>query len=244
MSDQSQTVSIVIPCFNEERTVHEILRRACGADLGAPGLEREVLVVDDGSSDGSLQQINAFAAEHPDAPVRLLRHERNRGKGAALRTALEAARGDYLIVQDADLEYYTEDYPKLIAPLLAGAPVVYGTRHSGRIWRTHISGLIFALGGALENIFFRALYPFGPTMTDIATCYKCCRMDVIKSLPLRCEGFEFCPEVSAMLANRGVPVHEVLVRYTPRKRWQGKKIRSRDFFIAIATLWRVRWRRL
>ncbi|MDP8255710.1 MAG: glycosyltransferase family 2 protein [Candidatus Alcyoniella australis] len=241
---EPRKLSIVIPCYNEQLYVYEVLRRACHVDLDEPNMQREVLIVDDGSSDGSVEQIEAFIAEHPSAPVKLLRHERNRGKGAAIRSALAQATGDFLIVQDADLEYSIEDYPKLLRPLLEGKPVVYGTRHSGRIWRTHISGTIFALGGALENIFFRLLYPRGPTMTDIATCYKCFRMDVIKSLPLRCEGFEFCPEVSAMLANRKLPIHEVLVSYTPRKVWQGKKIRTRDFFIAIATLWRVRTRRL
>jgi len=236
MEPQTKKVSIVVPCYNEERTIYEILRRALQVDLNIPGLQREIIIVDDGSTDDSWEQIQSFAADNPDAPLITVRHDTNRGKGRAIRTALDRADGDYLIVQDADLEYYAEDYPDLLKPLVDGAPVVYGNRRQGRLWRRHISGLVYAMGGLFQNLFYKMLFWHGPKITDIATCYKCFHMDVIRELPLQCEGFEFCTEVSALLANRNIPIKEIPIRYQPRKKWQGKKITSRDFFIGLYTL--------
>jgi glycosyltransferase involved in cell wall biosynthesis len=232
------TFHIIVPCFNEERTVAEMLRRIAAVDFAALGVRGRIIVVDDGSTDGSRAAIEDFLARRPDAPVELLASPQNRGKGRAIRQALERVGEGLVAIQDADLEYSPDDYPRLIRPLLAGVTrVVYGSRWIGAD-RLRMSGWLYSLGGLLENQFLHLL--FRCNISDIATCYKVFDAALLKSLPLQAARFEFCPEVTALLLARGEPIIEVPISYDPRKKRDGKKIRWPDFFVALRTLWRVR----
>ena len=201
----------------------------------AEPLEKEVIVVDDGSRDGTRDLLRELAGR---MPIRVLYHPQNRGKGAAIRTALAEATGDVILIQDADLEYDPAEYPKLVAPILRGETnVVYGSRYmsgDNGLPMTH-----FKLGVLFLNTVANALY--GLRLTDEATCYKVFRGSLLKSLPLRCERFEFCPEVTARVARRGERILEVPIAYHYRTRAQGKKIGWRDAFEAFFTLLRYRF---
>jgi glycosyltransferase involved in cell wall biosynthesis len=211
-------VSVLIPAYNEERTLAECLTAVYGRN---PGRDLEVIVVDDGSTDGTLAA--ARAAVRPGGKV--LRHERNSGKGSAIRTALAAATGDVVLIQDADLEYDPGDYAALLQPFEEGrAEVVYGSRNrkdeNGR------SSSAYYWGGVLLSRWTNLLY--GSTLTDEATCYKLFKTPLLRSLDLRCTGFEFCPEATAKVLRRGIRIVEVPVSYTPRSAAEGKKIRWHD----------------
>ncbi|MFH5806176.1 glycosyltransferase family 2 protein [Alienimonas sp. DA493] len=227
------TLSVLMPAFNEAPRVAAVLDR-----LAAAALDCEIVVVDDASTDDTAAAVGAWAAARPDVPLRLLRHPANRGKGAAVRTALAAARGRYVVVQDADLEYDPAELPAVLAPLLAGAAdAVYGSRRLGgnafpHRWHARCVGLL--------NLFVRALY--GLRVTDEATCYKAFPAEALRAMALRCERFEFCPEVTAKAARAGLRVREAPVSYAPRGPEDGKKIRFRDGLEAAWTLlaWRVR----
>ncbi len=203
----------------------------------AVDVDKEVIVVDDGSTDGTRDVLRDLARE---LPIRALFHPRNRGKGAAIRTALAEAGGSIVIIQDADLEYDPEEYAKLIAPIQRGETnVVYGSRYlepGQQLPLTH-----FKVGVLLLNWTANLLY--GLRLTDEATCYKVFRADLLKSLPLRCERFEFCPEVTALVARRGERIVELPIAYHYRTRGQGKKIGWRDAFEAFSTLLRYRFTR-
>ena len=198
-------------------------------------VDMEVVVVDDGSRDGTREVLADLARR---LPIRAFFHERNRGKGAAIRTALAEAKGEIVIIQDADLEYDPEDYPRLIEPIVQGTTnVVYGSRylsHQNPLPLTHFKVAVLLLN-AMANILY------GTRLTDEATCYKVFRTSLLKSLPLRCERFEFCPEVTAKVAKRGERILELPIRYHYRTRAQGKKIGWRDGFEAIWTLIRYRF---
>ena len=223
----AERLSILIPAYNEAATIAEVVRQVRSIDLGP--LDREIIVVDDGSRDATADEVSRGAADDPR--VLLLRHSRNRGKGAAIRTALACATGDLCLVQDADLEYSVADYRALLLPLLAGASVVFGSRFAERRW---------PVGMRLPNWLANLI--FGLRLTDEATCFKVFRIAVLRQLDLECTGFEFCPEVTAKLGLMRVPIVEVPVRYRGRTGEQGKKIRARDGLIAIATLLRHWWR--
>lgn len=225
-----QTVSILIPCFNERTTIREIVARAARQVIDA---EREIIVVDDGSRDGSVEIIREL--EHSGV-VRAEYHAHNRGKGAALRTALALATGGITLVQDADLEYDPADYPALLAPVLRGeARAVYGSRWLTRHQEEGRRGrFIYVLGNWVLTRATNLLY--SAAITDEACGYKVFDTTLLRSLDLRGDGFEFCPEVTAKLRNRGVRIHEVPVRYRGRSVAEGKKIRARDGVIALWTL--------
>jgi len=223
-------LSVLVPVYNEHDTVETLLRRV----LAVP-VDLEVVVVDDGSRDGTRDVLARLARE---LPIRVIYHERNRGKGAAIRTALAEARGELVIIQDADLEYDPEDYPLLLAPIVRGeSNVVYGSRYLGH--QNPLPFTHFKVAVLLLNAMANLLY--GTRLTDEATCYKMFRTSLIRSLPLRCERFEFCPEVTARVAKRGERILEVPIRYHFRTREQGKKIGWRDGFEAIWTLLRYRF---
>lgn len=248
-------LTVIVPVYNEAATVNELLRRVV-----AVRLDMQVIVVDDGSSDGTTAALERWEGQ---PRVELLAHTRNRGKGAAIRTALEQARGRFTIVQDADLEYDPRDYERLLAPMLAHeADVVFGSRYLRRPGRdrseisvgsAHPTGAeplnttyparqpwnTFRLGVCLLNVATRWLY--GARLTDEATCYKAFSTDVLRSMALECERFEFCPEVTAKACCLGLRIVEVPVRYSPRDLTEGKKIRWRDGWEALWTLWR--WRK-
>jgi glycosyltransferase involved in cell wall biosynthesis len=219
-----------VPVYNERGTIETLLRRV----LAVP-IDKEVVVVDDGSRDGTRELLAELATR---LPIRVVLHERNRGKGAAIRTALAEAKGEIVIIQDADLEYDPEDYPRLIAPIVNGETnVVYGSRyllHDNPLPLTHFKVAVLMLS-AMANLLY------GTRLTDEATCYKVFRTSLIRSLPLRCERFEFCPEVTARVAKRGERILEIPIRYYYRTRAQGKKIGWRDGFEAFWTLLRYRF---
>ena len=234
-TDGMSLLSIVIPAYNEEKTIREIIRSAADVDLG-PGNNVEVLVVDDGSTDRTAE----FAREVLSAVGgRLLKHEQNRGKGAAFRTGLAAAQGVAVIVQDADLEYDPLEIPRCVEPILAGAAdVVYGSRRLNSANVAHSSWLFFA-GGVLVTKVFNLLY--GYNLTDEPTCYKSFRRSVIDSIGFSSDGFEWEPEVTARLALKGVPIKEVPISYNPRGSAEGKKITGLDGMKALWMLVRLRF---
>ena len=227
-------LSILIPVYNEIATLEEIVRRVRQVELDCP---REVVVVDDGSTDGSREWLKE-AEEGPDGELRVFFHETNRGKGAAVRTALEHAEGDIVIVQDADLEYDPADYPKLMAPILADeADVVYGSRYlEGRggepMGVYYIGNRVLTLLSNLVN---------GMKLSDMETCYKAFRGEVASGLNLRANAFEFEPEFTAKIARRKLRVVEVPVSYARRTRREGKKITWKDFISAVIAIFRYRF---
>jgi len=224
-------LSVVIPVYNEQDTIEEVLRRVRAA--AEPGRPIEIIVVDDASTDDTPAGLERSAA--PDMVV--MRHASNRGKGAAVRTALGAVTGDVVIVQDADLEYDPQDFRALVQPIERGeAEVVYGSRIMGR--NPH-SYLRYYYGGRLLTLIFNLLY--GVRLTDLTTCYKAFARETLLALPLTCERFEFCPEVTARLVRRGIRIPEVPIRYAPRSMTQGKKIRWTDGFEAIRVMLALRW---
>jgi glycosyltransferase involved in cell wall biosynthesis len=218
-------LSVLIPVFNERETIREALRR-----VRETPVEKEIIVVDDASCDGTLELLES----EPD--IVLLRHAENQGKGAAIRTAIPHATGDVIVIQDADLEYDPQDLPRLMAPIARGeARVVYGSRFlSGRPDMRPANYLCNRLLAMAANLLY------GARLTDEATCYKAFDADLLRSLPLTCRRFEFCPEVTAQVRRRGERIVEVPVRYTARSEDAGKKIRWWDAVSAFWTLLRCR----
>ncbi len=226
-------LSVIIPVYNEQDTIAEVVRRVAAAPT--PGYDKEIIVVDDGSTDGSGALLGSL---RPEFGLVLLRHERNRGKGAAIRTALERASGDAILIQDADLEYDPADYAGLLAAFGSEAPVVYGSRNLGTSGHGYA---LYTWGGRF--LTFCANLLFGSDLTDINTCYKLFRRDIIKGLDLSAAGFEFCEEATAKVLRAGWPIKEVPVSYRPRRFAEGKKIRLRDGWLGLMTLIKYRFSR-
>lgn len=222
-------LSIIIPAYQEERTISEVLRRVAAIDTESLGFDKEILVCDDGSTDGTVALVEAAARD--DDRIRLVRHERNRGKGAAIRTALATARGDYCLIQDADLEYEVDDYPALLRPLLGGAKVVYGSRF---LATERPEGMRTANYVANRVLTVAANLLYGLDISDEATCFKVFDTELLRSLELECNGFEFCPEVTAKLGLAGAEVVEVPIHYRARNVAEGKKVRWTD---GVEALW-------
>lgn len=226
-------LSILIPVYNEERTIADLLDRVLAVDVGA---EKEIIAVDDASTDRTYEVL----ARYQDR-VCVVRHERNRGKGAALRTALQHATGDFVVPQDADLEYEPADLKRLIETARErGVRVVYGSRRLHKANKQY-SALTFYLGGMLVTWVANLLY--GLRLTDEATCYKLVDRKVIQRMDLECERFEFCAEVTAKAARMRERIVEIPIIYRPRHMDEGKKIRAKDGIETILTLWKYRrWR--
>lgn len=219
-------VSVIVPVYNEVAHLEELLR----AVLASP-VRKEVIIVDDGSGDGTREKLQSLPS-NPD--VTIVFHEKNCGKGASIRTALAYAHGEYVLIQDSDLEYDPQDYPALLRPLREGATnVVYGVRPD-RPER----GLRFFLGAKFLTHLTNFLY--GADIHDEATCYKVFRRSVLSQMRLECRRFEFCPEVTAKLCRMGERIDEVPISYNPRSAVEGKKIRHSDGWLAIWTLIRYR----
>jgi len=228
----SQTLSIVIPAYNEERFIGTLLERIRAVDLTPLGLDTQIIVVDDGSRDRTVE----IASAVPD--VRVHKMPVNGGKGKAVRAGIGLATGDLLIIQDADLEYDPRDYIPMIEALQAGrGDVIYGSRYLGR-GRHPNQSLAAYLGG--RSLSLVALVFTGCFLTDTVTAYKLFRRTDLASLTLETSGFELDHEITARLVARGLRIVEVPITYDPRSKEEGKKIGMKDWFTAIRTFARFR----
>lgn len=227
-------LSVLIPLYNEEEFVGHLLDRVLRAKLPA-GLEREIIVVDDGSKDASVEVVRAVAEAFPGV-IRLIQHDRNQGKGAAIRTAIQHARGDYSLIQDADLEYDPNEYGKLLHPLLEGrADAVFGSRFliSGErrvlyFWHALANRLLTLMANIVSDL----------NLTDMETCYKAFRTPLLKSIPIRSARFGIEPEITIKLAQRQARIYEVPISYYGRTYAEGKKIGLKDAITAVLTILR------
>ncbi len=235
ISNNLNKLSILIPVYNEAKTIIPVLEMVSRAPAG--GLERELVVVDDGSTDGTRDILGKINPD--DYQAKIYFHEKNQGKGAALRTAQGHATGEIIIIQDADLEYSPDEYPELLKPILNGrADVVYGSRLSGgKVTRafhfTHYLGNKFL--SFLTNVLYNS------TLTDMETCYKVFKADVFKRINIKSNRFEFEPEITAKVLKQGVRIYELPISYFGRDYTEGKKITWKDGFGAIWALIKYRF---
>jgi dolichol-phosphate mannosyltransferase len=244
-------LSIIIPVFNEVGLVATLLEKVVALQLD-DGMTKEIVVVDDGSTDGTLEVLRKFHASHPE--IRLLVHERNSGKGAAVRTGMQAADGDIFIIQDADLEYDPEDIREVIRPIVSGkSPVVYGSRilREKALGRSGALGLVTGkhphsyvlayLGGVTITQWINLIT--GACLTDEPTCYKSFRRSALEGIEIDSNDFAWEPEITVKLLLRGIGIHEVPIAYHPRKNRDGKKINWRDGVKALWTAAKYRFRK-
>jgi glycosyltransferase involved in cell wall biosynthesis len=225
-------LSILMPVYNECETLSEILRQVQAVELS--DVEKEIIVVDDGSTDGSRE---ILAKEAQEGAIQVFYHDQNQGKGAAVRTAIQHATGDLILIQDADLEYDPRDYPTLIRPIIEGrVTVVYGSRFLGPR-----KAMLFwhMMGNKLLTLTTNILY--NAILSDMETCYKCFRADVVKDIPLHAKRFELEPEITAKVLKRGHRIFEVPISYYGREYHEGKKISWRDAPLAFWTLIKYRF---
>jgi glycosyltransferase involved in cell wall biosynthesis len=223
-------LSVVMPVYNEKDTVREIIQRVRQIDL-----VDEIIIVDDGSKDGTREILHELS-DLPD--VKVIEHEVNQGKGAAVVTGIRAAQGDLLVVQDADLEYDPKDYVKLVQPLIEGrCDVVYGSRFAG----PKIKNAIVINVMANKFLTFMTNLLYGSKLTDMETCYKVFRREVVKDINIRARRFEFEPEFTAKILKRKVRLIEVPISFDPRGYSEGKKITAWDGIVALWTLVKYRF---
>jgi glycosyltransferase involved in cell wall biosynthesis len=225
-------LSIIMSVYNERETLREILNQVRAVDLA--GVDKEIVAVDDGSTDGSR---DILADEAAVGDLQVFYHDVNQGKGAGIRTGIEHASGDIILIQDADLEYDPRDYPAMIRPIIERrVTVVYGSRFLGPR-----KAMLFwhMLGNKLLTLTTNVLY--NTILSDMETCYKCFRADVVKGIPLRSRRFEFEPEITAKVLKRGHRIFEVPISYYGREYHEGKKISWRDAPLAFWTLIKYRF---
>jgi glycosyltransferase involved in cell wall biosynthesis len=229
---QNLTLSVLIPCYNEVSTIEEVLDR-----VESVGLANEILIVDDGSTDGTREVLARIETEERPN-VRVIYHERNQGKGAALVTGFHAATGDIFLIQDADFEYDPREYPLLLKPIQEGiSKVVYGSRFLGgprkamNFWNM-VANKSLTLA---TNILYNSI------LSDMETCYKVFRAEVVRDLKIRARGFEFEPEITAKVLKQGIRIYEVPISYNGREWTEGKKIHWTDAPKAMWTLIKYRF---
>lgn len=220
-----QKISIIIPVYNERKTLEEIIAKVEAAPV--LGLDKEIVLVDDGSTDGTRDILRKFEARH-----HIVYHQKNQGKGAALRTGFMEATGDIVLIQDADFEYDPGEFPKLLQPILENkADIVYGSRNlqrNPRFRRSYYWGSIII--SKMTNLFY------GCHLTDVYTCYKAFKTPILKKMKLESNGFDIEAEMTAKALKRGYKIIEVPINYYPRNMQEGKKIRPKDGLIA---LWKI-----
>jgi glycosyltransferase involved in cell wall biosynthesis len=223
-------LSVIIPVYNEMKTINEILRR-----VESTGVVDEILVVDDGSTDGSRELL---ANINNQGIIKVIFHDHNQGKGKAVRTGIENASGDLILIQDADLEYDPREYPILLRPIQEGiADVVYGSRFLGAgrrpvLFWNMVANKILTL---VTNILYNNI------LTDMETGYKLFRREIVGNMTLHARGFEFEPEFTAKILKRKVRIYEVPITFNPRDYSEGKKIKMKDAFVALWTLFKYRF---
>ncbi len=232
-----KTLSILIPAYNEESTIFRILEKVEEVSLPL-GIKKEYIVVDDASADGTKEEVERFRNTYPNADLKYVRHELNKGKGFAIRTAISKATGDVMVVQDADLEYDPADFIPLLEYISEhDSKVIYGSRFLNK-HNSH-SYMSFYWGGRTVSAITNLLY--GQHLTDEPTCYKMFDAELLRNIPLECERFEFCPEVTAKVAKLGYKIPEIPIKYYPRSIDEGKKISWKDGVEAILTLIKYRF---
>lgn len=223
-------LTVIIPVYNEVKTIQEILRR-----VQATGLVDEILIVDDGSHDGTRDLLKNL---EDSSPVKVIYHDRNRGKGAAVRTGISQAAGDLILIQDADLEYDPRDYPALLRPIEEGiADVVFGSRFLGAARRP----ILFWNMVANKILTLTTNILYNNILTDMETGYKLFRREVVMDIPLHARGFEFEPEFTAKILKKKARIFEVPITFNPREYSEGKKIKAHDAVIAMWTLIKYRF---
>ena len=223
-------VSVIIPVYNEKSTIEEILRRVKAEEIAT-----EILVIDDGSIDGTREILDNL---DQDSQLRVIHHDRNRGKGAAVRTGFQNAAGEVFLIQDADLEYDPRDYPSMIRPIEEGiADVVYGSRFLGGPRRT----VMFWHMVANKMLTFMTNLLYNTILSDMETGYKVFKREIVDGMQIHANSFDFEPEFTAKILKKKVRVYEVPISFNPRDYDEGKKIGMRDAFQAVWTLFKYRF---
>ena len=227
-------LSVVIPVYNEIDTIDEILKQVKEVDVG---MEKEIVLIDDFSTDGTRKRLQEIEKEEVENNVKVFYHEKNRGKGAALRTGFQHVTGDITLIQDADLEYNPREYPKLLEPILDGrADVVYGSRFLGGphrvlfFWHYTANRCLTFLSNMFTNL----------NLTDMETCYKVFKTSLLKEIPLKCDRFGFEPQITAKVAKRKYKIYETPISYSGRDYSEGKKINWKDGVAALFHIIRFR----
>ncbi|MBQ8108897.1 MAG: glycosyltransferase family 2 protein [Clostridia bacterium] len=229
MNQENFTLSVVIPCYNEKKNIHTIVEKV----LAAPIKNKEIIVVDDKSTDGTSDIL-----DREIAPLvsKVVHHEVNQGKGGALRTGFKHATGDVVIIQDADLEYAPNEYPKVVMPIVNGeCDVCYGSRFLSQAAKGYKANQLANKGLTMLSNLFTHL-----KLTDMETCYKCFKREVIQAVDIKENRFGFEPEITAKVAKMKVRVKEVPISYYPRTNEEGKKIGFKDGLRAIYCIWKYR----
>ncbi|HAT04103.1 MAG TPA: glycosyl transferase [Candidatus Magasanikbacteria bacterium] len=229
-------ISIIIPAYNERETILPILKKIEEVNFGP--IQKEIIIVDDFSTDGTREILKKLTS----IAYKIIYQEKNNGKGFAIRTALKHVTGNWVIIQDADLEYDPKNYIDILSHAISNKQqVVYGSRQLKR-QENRYSCLSFYIGGIFLTKLTNILY--GQKLTDEATCYKLFNAELLKNLPLTCTRFEFCPEVTALVAKQGIQIPEVAISYYPRTKENGKKIKWRDGLYAIWILLKYRFKKI